>query len=438
MQKKSIALAAILALATPAALAATDKAELEKLRTLVYELDQKIRALEHRLERKTETATPVQATASTGSTDGKSAAASAPASVNTSPGVTFYGQIDLSYDFIDTGNAANGTAGTSKGNVSSNISRIGFKGAENLNDSLSLIWQVEQQINIDKTDEAGGTGTFATRNSFIGLKSDSMGSVLLGRHDTPYKLATRKLDVFSDSVADNRALLGGVTSNITVDSASTAFDGRAANTIHYATPTMNGFSGRVAYANMTETNTTAAQAKSNLVSLAATYDTAPFYGALGYEEHNLDTVRTGGKESAWKLGMGYTLDALTLGLAYEKTNDNLCAAVVAGGCAAIGNDRFGHDAYYLSGNYKMGANAVKLAYGRAGQIASVQNTGANQFSLGYDHGLSKRTKLYTIYSRIDNKSASDYGFSQTTSAASTVNGIGASPSVFSLGVRHSF
>ena len=371
------------------------------------------------------------------------AAFSAPASAETA-NVSFYGIADLSYDFIDNGTSAAGVAGASKTNVSSNVSRIGLKGAEVLDGGLSVIWQIEQQINIDNTTEAGGAGTFATRNSFVGLKHDSAGTVLLGRHDTPYKLATRKLDVFADSVADSRALTGGVTSPTTVDSASTAFDGRPTNTIHYATPSMNGFSGRIAYANMTETNTTAAQAKNNLTSLAATYDAAPFYGALGYEEHNLDTVRTGGKESAWKLGLGYTMmDALTLGLAYERTSDNLgagAAGVVGAACAAksAGSDCFGHNAYYLSGNYKMGMNAVKLAYGRAGQIASVANTGANQFSLGYDHGLSKRTKLYTIYSRIDNKRASDYGFSQSTSAASTVNGIGASPSVVSLGIKHSF
>jgi predicted porin len=363
---------------------------------------------------------------------------SAPASAETA-NVSFYGIADLSYDFLRNGTSAAGVAGASKTNVSSNVSRIGLKGAEGLSDGLSVVWQIEQQINIDNTTEAGGTGTFATRNSFVGLKSDSAGTVLLGRHDTPYKLATRKLDPFGDSIADNRALMGGVTSPTTVDSASTAFDGRPTNTIHYATPKLSGFTGRIAYANMTETNTTAAQAKNSLTSMAAMYDAAPFFGSLGYEEHNLDTVRTGGKESAWKLGLGYTMmDAFALGLVYEKTSDNLCTAAVAGGCAAAGADRFGHNAYYLSGNYKMGMNAVKFAYGKAGKLASVANTGASQFSLGYDHGLSKRTKLYAIYSRISNKTGSDYGFSQTTSAASTVNGIGASPSVVSLGIKHTF
>jgi predicted porin len=433
MQKKSIVLAIALAFAAPAAFADTDKAELEKLRAMVQELDQKIRALENKLEHKNETAAPVQANANTGAAAGKSAAAGAPAGVNAAPGVTFYGQVDMSYDFIDNGTSAAGVAGASKGNVSSNVSKLGFKGSEGLSDGLSAIWQIEEQINIDNTG-----GTFATRNSFLGLKSDSAGTVLLGRHDTPYKLATRKLDIFADSIADNRALLGGVTSNTTVDSANTAFDGRQPDIILYTTPAKGGFTGAIAYANLAEANTAAATAKASLLSMAAMYDAAPFYGSLSYEDHKLDTARAGGKESAWKVGLGYTMDAFTLGFAYEKSSDNLCAAVVAGGCAAIGADRFGHNAYYLAGNYKMGMNALKLAYGRVGQLASTANTGANQFSLGYDHGLSKRTRLYAIYSRISNKSGSDYGFSQSSAAAGTINGVGSSPSVVSMGMRHAF
>ncbi|MDP1997934.1 MAG: porin, partial [Gallionella sp.] len=130
---------------------------------------------------------------------------SAPALAETA-NVSFYGIADLSYDFVNNGTSAAGVAGASKTNVSSNVSRIGLKGAEGLDDGLSVIWQIEQQINIDNTTEAGGTGTFATRNSFVGLKHDTAGTVLLGRHDTPYKLATRRLDPFADSVADNRAL----------------------------------------------------------------------------------------------------------------------------------------------------------------------------------------------------------------------------------------
>lgn len=336
--------------------------------------------------------------------------------------VSLYGMASLSFDMIRTGTAANGTAGVRKSNVSSNVSRLGLKGSEDLGDGLLAVWQIEQQVNIDSTG-----GGFATRNSFLGLKGDSLGTVLMGRHDTPYKLATRRLDAFADSIADNRALMGGVTSNTTVDSANTAFDGRQPDILYFSSPNVSGFSGSVAYANLAEANTTATAAKNSLLSLATTYDAAPFYGSVAFERHKVSAV---GKESALKLGVGYTMDAFTLGLAYEKTKDNLTAGT--------GANLYGHKAYFLSGTYKMGMNAIKFAYGKAGQHGTTADTGANQLSAGYDHGLSKRTKLYAIYSRINNKRASDYGFSQSSAAAGTINGIGSSPSVVSLGMQHNF
>ncbi|MDD2914799.1 MAG: porin [Gallionella sp.] len=337
--------------------------------------------------------------------------------------VSVYGAADLSFDVINTGTSAAGVGGTSKNNVSSNVSKLGFKGSEGLGDGLAAVWQIEQQINMDNTG-----GTFGTRNTFLGLKSESAGTVLLGRHDTPYKLATRALDIFGDSIADNRALMGGVTSPTTVDSAFAAFDGRQPDVIAYISPAMSGFTGAIAYVNLAEANTTAAQAKSNALSLAGMYKAGALYAGFGYEEHKLSSI-LGTKESAWKLGVGYDIDALGLGFVYEKTDDNT---------GALGANARGHNAYYLAAKYNMGMNAVKFAYGKAGQLGTTVNSGANQISLGYDHGMSKRTKLYAIYSRISNKTGSDYGFSQSTASAGTVNGVGASPSVFSFGMKHSF
>ena len=354
-----------------------------------------------------------------------------------SANVSIYGIANVSFDFINTGTAANGTAGVSKSNVSSNVSRLGFKGSEGLDEGLSAIWQIEQQVNIDNTG-----GTLATRNSFMGMKSDSMGTVLLGRHDTPYKLATRRLDVFADSIADNRALLGGVKTN---KSSTVGFDERQPDIIAYLSPSVSGLSGQIALANLTETNTTSTATKASILSLAAMYDAAPYYGSIGYEDHKLETARAGGKESALKLGVGYTIDAFTLGLAYEKTSDTLgagAAATVGAACAAqaAGSDCFGHTAYYLSGLYKLGSNAVKLAYGQTGKLGNTPYTGATQLSAGYDHGLSKRTVVYALYSRVSNKSGINYGFSQSSATAgnATINGVGASPSVLSVGMKHTF
>ena len=371
------------------------------------------------------------------------AAFSSPALAETA-NVSVYGTADMSFDLINTGSTAAGIAGVSKNAVSSNVSKLGFKGSEGLDDGLSAIWQIEQQINMDNTG-----GTFGTRNTFLGLKSDSAGTVLLGRHDTPYKLATRKLDIFGDSIADNRALLGGVSAAATTTAANAAangksagasFDGRQPDVIAYISPSMSGFTGALAYVAGAEAATSAANIKGSAWSLAGMYDVAPFYGSLGYEVHNIGTVATGTlaaptllgalagfKESATKLGFGYKFDALDLGFVYERTSDNF---------GTVGANLLGHNAYYLSGKYRFGSDAVKLAYGKAGKLGTIVNSGANQFSLGYDHSLSKRTNLYAIYSRISNQSAVNYVFSQTT--ATSANGAGASPSVFSFGMKHSF
>ncbi len=353
---------------------------------------------------------------------------------------TFYGRADVSYDYINTGDgsaAANGTtkvSGAKKGNVSSNVSRFGFKGAEDLGGGLAAIWQIEQQVNINGT----GTSTFATRNSFAGLKGD-FGTVLMGKHDTPYKLSTRKLDVFGDSIADNRSLLGGISATATVTqpglvTAASSFDGRQNNVLAYISPAMAGFTVAAATVNLSQDNKTDAQAKDSAFSIAGMYDAAPFYGAVAYEVHtlksNVGATTKGDSESAAKAGFGFTMDAFNIGVVYEKTSDKLGLA---------GAKLYAHNAYYVAGKYSFGTSAVKLAYGKLGDVGSVKDTGATQVSVGYDYGLSKHTKLYAIYSRISNKNAASYGFSQSTSAnGNSVNGFGGSPSVLSLGMQTNF
>lgn len=428
MQKKIIVLALISAFAAPAAFADTEKAELEKLRAMVQELDQKIRTLEHKLENKT--AAPAQANANTNT------AAPAPAPANIASGITIYGQVNLSYDHVNNGTTAAGVAGASNNKVSSNVSKFGIKGDEDLGGGLSVIWQIEQQVDID----AAAANTLASRNSFLGLSDKRMGKVLLGRHDTPYKLATRNLDLFADSIGDNRALMGGVKAGVygavpTANKSSVVgFDERPTDIIAYFTPDIGGFTGALAYVNRTEASTLASQAKSSIASAAGMYRNGPFFGSLAYETHALAptvAVPTANSESATKLGLGYMMDALSVGFAYEKISDNV---------GALGADLYGHNAYYLSGQYKFGKDAVKLAYAKAGQLGNTANTGANQFSMGYDHNMSKRTTLYGIYTRLSNQSAINYGLTTnaTGGGATTQAGAGASPSAFSLGVKHSF
>lgn len=378
------------------------------------------------------------------------AAVSAPAFADNS-NVTLYGQANMSYDMTN-----NGAISTNK--VSSNTSRVGLKGSEDLGGGLSAVWQIEQQINIDNSTT--NANSFATRNSFLGLSSGSMGTFILGRHDTPYKIATRGFDVFGDSIADNRSLMGGApyVSNITTpalnavaaSSAAASFDGRQGDVVAYISPAMSGFTGAIAYVAGAEGATAAGQTKGSAWSLAGLYGNGPLSVNLGYEVHDVGNAPgTLGnaalpvvKESAWKLGAGYTMDALTVNAVYERTSDNFGGQAALGTAAlAAGADTFGHSSWYLSGKYSFGNDAVKLAYTKMGNMNALlgADTGAKQVSVGYDHNLGKRTTLFGLYTRLNNGTNAAFGLSTAGSTGGmTASGAGVSVSAWSFGMKHTF
>lgn len=381
------------------------------------------------------------------------AAVSAPAFADNS-NVTIYGVANVSYDMTNTG----GVAGFSNNKVSSNVSRLGLKGSEDLGDGLSAVWQIEQLIAIDNSGAGNG---LATRNTFAGLSSASAGTVLLGRHDTPYKLATRGFDVFGDSIADNRTVMGGGLNTVTgprtagatmaagtaATGAGASFDGRPTDVVAYISPAFSGFTGIIAYVAGAEGQTAANQNKGSAWSLAGLYGNGPLNINAAYEVHNIGNapgtvgvaaLAAGIKESAWKIGASYAIDAFTVNGVYEKTSDNFGGSVAAP-LAVAGSNVLGHRAYYLSGKYSFGSNAVKLAYGNAGDNATI-NTGASQTSVGFDHNLSKRTTVYALYTQVSNKANATYALGNAGIGNGTVflNSAGSKPSAISLGLKHTF
>ena len=103
------------------------------------------------------------------------------------------------------------------------------------------------------------------------------------------------------------------------------------------------------------------------------------------------------------------------------------------------NDR---SAYYLSGQYNMGAIALKAAYGRAGDsnAAVAADDGAKFYALGADYNLSKRTNVFGVYTKLNNDgltaARTGYGGYDLTPYSSAAGGN--DPSAFSVGVKHSF
>lgn len=367
------------------------------------------------------------------------AAVSAPAFADSN--VTIYGVANVSYDMTKTGTVAAANSFSSN-KVSSNTSRLGFKGNEDLGDGLSAVWQIESLIQIDGQTAAGNT--LANRNTFAGLSSASAGTVLMGRHDTPYNISNRKYDLFGDTLADNRSIIGGGAR------AGASFNGRQPNVVAYISPAMSGFTGAVAYVAGAEGQALAADTKGSAWSLAALYGNGPISANFGYEVHNIGnatgTLGVAGivgsvKETAWTISGGYKVEAFEVNGVYEKTSDNFGGQAALGtGALAAGSDVLGHRAYYLSGKYNFGSNAVKLAYANAAAGAVVASD-STQVSLGFDHSLSKRTTVYALYTKLNNGTAGTYQLSTNGTGApalAAAAATGGTPSAFSFGMKHTF
>jgi predicted porin len=374
----------------------------------------------------------------------------APAFAATS-NVDIYGQLTLSYDYINTGTSI---AGEDKklSRVSSNASRIGFKGSEDLGGGLAAIWQIENQLDMDgginnlsiTTSSAApgvpaGTGTLgggsfsaSLRNTFVGLKG-GFGTALIGKHDTPYKLATASLDIFADTAADYNNIIGNFQG-------INAFDLRPGNVMAYITPVFSGLSGAIAYVAGNELGN-GSTGNSNAWSAMGVYSNGPIFASLAYEKHNdVPTPFFTADDRAWKLGAGYTFGNAKVGLIYEdmKLEDTVGAAELK------------RKAWYLNGMYTMGNIDLKAAFGSAGDtktnVGTVPDSGAKTYSIGADYNMSKRTKVYALYTKTKNDTNADYGvgagqgsaYVPDNNTSGTTGNSGDDPSVFSIGIRHSF
>ena len=349
------------------------------------------------------------------------AAALAPAAALADSGnVVIYGQANASYDNISTNTDGQDTLNR----ISSNSSRLGFKGTEDLGNGLSAVWQMESSIGLDAT--AGST--LGGRNTFVGLSSKTMGTALLGRHDTPYKLATGSLDVFADTMGDYNSIIGAVNG-------SAVRDLRLDNVAAYISPTFSGFHAAVATSMLNETgNTTVSathgQANPSAYSLAGIYSNGPLFASLAYEKQTTAVVNTISDKydtKGIKLGAGYTFGATKVGMIIERLKDSRTDNVAT------------RNAWLLNVAHTMGANVIKAAYGKAndGKDGTTE-TGAKNISIGLDHNLSKRTAVYALYTKTDNDTDATYNIGGNGAGGAYTPAAGKDPRAISLGMKHSF
>ncbi|MEW6562337.1 MAG: porin [Pseudomonadota bacterium] len=361
------------------------------------------------------------------------AAFSAPAFADSN--VVVYGKLSADVESVRA-SSVNGAANvnpTSRSRVSSNASRFGIKGSEDVADGLQAIYQVESRVNLVGNETGGGGGIFSgLRNSNVGLKG-GFGTLFVGHWDTPFKSAHNKVELFDNStIATTTALLGN-------PGTGTNFNQRYNSSIQYWSPDLNGFQVKLDYSTANTIANTSANQKPNLFSLSAAYDANGIYAAYAYEQHK--DLRWNGTalagqglgEKGHRAVLGYSFGDAMIGATYEQLTVD--TGVVAG---AVQNTK--RKAAEVSGSYKFGSSSIGAAYAKVGTFGTIQ--GATQASLRYGYNFSKRTELFALYTQINNKgtvgaaTASNYNFVDVPAFTGAARG--SKVSGFGLGVQHSF
>ncbi|MCP4277103.1 MAG: porin [Gammaproteobacteria bacterium] len=301
--------------------------------------------------------------------------------------VTLYGTIHMSIDSYDREDSQAGVFGgtashdepTAAGEdwlaVNSNNTVFGIKGSEDLGNGLSALFQMEFWMDADGLP---GGGPSNVRNTFVGL-AGSWGVVGMGRVDTPYKSSTGSLELFSLTPGDYNGI--GFE------------DIRAPDAVFYMSPNWNGFSFQGA---VVIPSASAELDGVEATSIAFKYQNGPWFAALAFEDIDDDLNQIGASpfntwsEDKWRLGLGYTANGLHVGFVYEdRENDDL----------DVNEDE---QSWQISASYTMGNNVFKAAYGEEDiDVAAGGSVDNELFSIGVDHKLSKRTKVYAQYADYD-------------------------------------
>ena len=304
--------------------------------------------------------------------------------------VTIYGVVDAGISYENNGGPAGSVTRMDSGIL--NGSRLGFKGSEDLGGGLSAIFTLENGFSTDTGNM--GQGALFGRQAWVGL-SGGFGTVKLGRQSTVIYSNSGTFDPFGDTLAGDSARMFNY------------YGSRSNNTVSYGYAAQ-GFRGELDYSFGEVAGDNAA---GRTMAGFAGYNAGPVDVVLAY--HNVKNATATDSAKTTLLGGNYDFGIVKAYAAYAwnkgfaglDTRDALL-----GLRAPVGN-----------------AGTVMASIIRKSDKQRA-NADATQMAVGYTHDLSKRTALYTSFSRTTNGDAVAYNAGAN----------GATDKLFNVGVRHKF
>jgi predicted porin len=316
--------------------------------------------------------------------------------------VQIYGIADASIGIEDT-DAPGEDRRTVISSGTQSTSRIGFRGTEDLGNGLKALFNIEAGYAID-TGGQDAAGLFQ-RRAVVGLQG-AFGTVTVGREYSPVAAVAQSADPLGHGFYGS-TLTGFGANRLTR---------RLSNSVNYKSHDLSGLTFLAAYS-AGERQTS--DPSGNLVGAALEYKNGPLYLGASYQQTERLAI---GDDKEYAYGVGYNFGVFDLRAAYMRANptgaNNVFEFLTLGGVFTSGPNKF-----YVSGHQQ------KLQTGAKG----------NGVSLAYSYTLSKRTNLYSSYGRVRNNGLAAFGLSSAGgSFAPPATALGADPSVFNVGVRHSF
>ena len=317
--------------------------------------------------------------------------------------VNVYGRINTTVESQKTG-------GTSTSVMNSNSSYLGFRGTEDLGNGLKAGFQLEGNFGSDN-----GAGFNFQRHSEVNL-SGSFGTVRLGKFNVGSYLATA--DYISMHNHDTGTSADALYNYVFPEG----------NQIAYRSPEFGGVTADFNYGFGEKTGNGAAingagdavpGTKKGAFDAALNYNQGPLGLGLGYTRAESKRLGENQKEQQLGLRASYTINSLTLGAYYQYYK--------------VDSEAFDtkRHAYRLAAMYTLGASEFHANVGRAQSYKGDfdgSKTSATQWTLGYNYNLSKRTKVYGYFTKINNGDDAAYG---VTNAGDNFRSI-------AVGVRHLF
>ncbi len=322
-----------------------------------------------------------------------------------------YGKVHVS---IDSSNRDDPSVSSEGMGVSSNSSRLGFKGQLPAG-SMKFIYQVESEI---RFDEGKSGSTLAGRNTYAGLKG-SFGQIIAGQYDTPFKTVASKWGLFGDSVGERRAILGASYSD------GNQLNERAKNAIMYTFKTKT-LRFDAMYANDPEKKTSGGtdNTDKNMLSIGLRYKSGPLW--LGIASESWEGQSKAGNVDAVRVGAKYKFGMAQIGVFYETID-------------SANKAQWNRDATGLNAKFKISKTTdIRAQYLVVDDADGTTDTGATKVSFGIFHKLDKKAQVYIAYGSTDNDAnakfqAVDGGHGDEVK---TVNG--GNPSAISLGLIYKF